>query len=480
MRIVRRHNLRNLRLRDPLSAAAILLFVLSIPAVTSRLHAGDEIEYFAYLRSLWFDGDLNFDNEYRYFHDRGIARDWGFETTFLKQTTATGLRPNYAPVGTAILWSPFYAAADLGTRAASVAGFDVRVDGYSRPYLIAVTYATAVYGFLAVLVSMSVVRRLLGEGRILVLAVWIGTPLIFYMYIAPGFSHACSAFAVALFVFAWLHVRRHWTLPGVIALGALAALMAMVREQDAFIALGPAVDFAVVFVRAIRERASNVRRLVGIAAAGVAAFGVAYLPQAAAYVVLNGRLGPDPLVQQKMYWSSPHALRVLFSPQHGAVFWTPLFVLAVIGLVAVASRRTGRDRAGMDPAVGWIATVMLIMVATQIYVSGSISTWTAAGSFGQRRFIGLTVFLAVGLAGLLKIHANRTPILLPVVAICVWWNLGLVAQFGSGMMDRQRLELQRNAYNNFVAVPARLPILAYRYLFDRSSFYKSAAVDVRP
>ena len=49
----------------------VLVFIVSLPAVTVRFYASDEIEYFAYLRSMWFDGDLSFDNEYRYFYDRG-------------------------------------------------------------------------------------------------------------------------------------------------------------------------------------------------------------------------------------------------------------------------------------------------------------------------------------------------------------------------------------------------------------------------
>ena len=43
----------------------VLVFILSLPAVTQRLYAADEIEYFAYLRSLWFDQDLSFENESR-------------------------------------------------------------------------------------------------------------------------------------------------------------------------------------------------------------------------------------------------------------------------------------------------------------------------------------------------------------------------------------------------------------------------------
>ena len=81
--------------------------------MTVRLYASDEIQYFAYLRSAWFDHDLSFDNEYRYFYDRNIARAHRFKEAFLDETSATGLRRNFAPMGSALLWSPLYAIAML-------------------------------------------------------------------------------------------------------------------------------------------------------------------------------------------------------------------------------------------------------------------------------------------------------------------------------------------------------------------------------
>ena len=36
------------------------MFALSLPAVTSRLYSSDEVQYFSYLRSLWFDHDVSF------------------------------------------------------------------------------------------------------------------------------------------------------------------------------------------------------------------------------------------------------------------------------------------------------------------------------------------------------------------------------------------------------------------------------------
>ncbi len=470
--------------------ALIVVFLISLPAVTPRFYASDEIEYFAYLRSLWFDHDLSFDNEYRYFYEHGVAQGArpredgpgyygsGFHETFLEATTETGLRINFAPIGTALLWSPFFVVADVGVRLARAFGSSVPADGFSFPYIAAVTYASAFYGFLSIVLSIVAVRRIIGTWDWTFAAVWLGTPLIFYMYVAPGFSHACSAFAVAAFVVIWLDVRREWSWSGVIALGAAAALMAMVREQDAFVASGPAVDYVIASVRMFRGGTRTMRTSVLRAVAGILALAVCFLPQAIAYIVLYGRLGPSPTVAQKMDWMSPHAWQLLTSTEHGFFFWTPLVVPAVAGLFCLALGRVRRvSIADQTGPAAWTGVLCLVMVASQIYVAGSLSTWMAANSFGQRRLVGLTVFLVVGLASLLQ-SVSSTWIrrgFSALVLVCVWWNLGLIAQFGTGLMNRDRLQLSRNVYDNFVTIPRSMPRLAYRYIFDRRSFYQTGA-----
>jgi hypothetical protein len=248
------------------------------------------------------------------------------------------------------------------------------------------------------------------------------------------------------------------------ALGALAALMTMVREQDVLIAGGVALDLAWTVVSRARE-GTDVRaiaRLIGNAVIGTAVAVLAYLPQAIAYVVLNGHLGPSPLVTRKMTWTSPHAWQVLASPEHGFLVWTPLAGLAIAGLVVMAFR--GRAR---------VAICLLVMLALQVYVAGAIESWTVAGAFGQRRFIGLTLVLVVGLAALAESARARAlrRLALTAVILAAWWNVALIVQFGTGLMDRQRLTLGANAYNAFVVVPREIPRIAYRYAFDRTSFY---------
>jgi hypothetical protein len=430
----------------------VAAFVLSLPAVTTRLYSSDEIQYFSYLRSLWFDRDVSFENEYRYFYDRGIATSDGFHETFLERQTETGRRINFATMGCAMLWAPFYAVGDVVARVTGAPA-----DGFSRPYVAAVAYGSAVYGFAALVIAILSAGRLGLDGFVPAIAIWLGTPLLFYMYVAPLFAHAGSAFAVALFIYVWLRVRERWTLRGTIGLAAAAALMAMVREQDAFFAAGVVLDFGLWaadrgLVRTLREKAAAI-------VAGAAVFAVVYAPQAAAYLALNGHVGPHSSVGRKMNWASPHALLVLFSPEHGFFFWTPLALIAIAGLV-VLLRRT---RLGLS---------LLLMVLLQVYVSGSVESWTVAGGFGQRRFVALTAALVIGYAALRAAAARRRWILTAVTLLAVYWNLALSAEFGTGLMDRQKLEPARNAYHAFVTLPRQAPSLIYRYLVDRESFYQ--------
>ncbi len=448
----------------PSAARAILfvVFLVSLPAVTTRIYASDEAEAFAWLHSWFFDRDVDFQNEYQHFYYSGQVKTPSFHETFLERTNEAERRLNFAPIGCALLWAPFYG---LGHLAALATG--APADGYSHPYVAAVAYGSAVYGFLGLLLSQSLARRLVGRGLAATLAIWIGTPLVFYMYVAPPMMHACSAFAVSLFLWIWLRVRERWSLGGVILLGAAGALMAMVREQDLLFVAGPVLDG---FRWTAQQRVRSRQPL--LALAGAASFLLAYSPQLIAYRALNGHPGPTTYVTRKMTWSAPHALQVLFSPDHGFFAWTPLALIALAGLVWFA---LGRVASPVREA-RWIGVLLLVMFALQVYVNGAVESWTVAGSFGQRRFVALTPLLIVGLAsaGVAWSAATRRGARaagIALVTLCVWWNLGLMIQFGLNRMDRGQLMLRQNAWTTFVSLPIETPGIVWRYLTNRQSFY---------
>jgi len=451
--------------------------------VTPKIRGADEIEYFSYLRSLVFDHDVEFGNEYEHFHaadPRGLA---GFKATFLDlRETETGRHINFAPLGCALLWSPFYLLAHAGVLAARAAGASVAADGYSFPYVAAAGYGSALYGLAGLLLVHDTLRRHGGFAKpaatLSVAGLWLGTPLLYYMTLAPAFSHAAGVFTVALLV--WLSLRVaarprasvwEWA-----AIGAAGGLAALVREQDALFLIIPAGTL-LTLARNEFPRRAWVTTLVRGAALGAAAF-LVFLPQLFAYRALTGRFSPSRLVARKMSWSSPHLLQVLFDPGHGLFAWSPLLLVATAGLVYLVVRSRGMNPRSLFDAGGTLRspqtpqrqTVALLALALllQVWINGAVESWTQAGAFGSRRFVSSTPIFAWGLAALLAaVPARRERLAAACVSVFVWWNVGLMVQFGLRLMDRQRLEWPRVAVNQVSAVPRHLGRAAWLFFTDR-------------
>src|SRR5262249_24384427 len=147
----------------------------------------------------------------------------------------------------------------------------------------------------------------------------------------PAMAHGASVFAATALVMAWLRVRedetatlRAWT-----AVGALGGLMALVRLQDAVLLALPVLDLAG------RRPPAWPRR----AAAFAGAVARLALVQLALWLRLyGGSFLSTVLAVNLVGGTSPHVLGVLFSPRHGLFYWTPLYVVCVLGWIAWARR----------------------------------------------------------------------------------------------------------------------------------------------
>jgi len=445
-----------------------VIFLLTLPFVSAKIRASDEIEYFVYLPSLAFDHDLEFGNEYEYFYRQSPKTLALFKGTFLdKREPETGRHINFGPIGSAVLWSPFYAFAHVAVLAARGLGAQVEADGLSKPYVAACCYASALYGFLAFLLIHSVLKRFGGfpdwVAAASAAALWLGTPCLYYLTIAPGFSHAASLFAVSLFVWLFLKARAEgggglvdWLL-----IGAAGGLMGLVREQDALFLLAPGL-FLVVETAHRRALGWGLARSTVLAATAA----IVFVPQLLVYRVLNGHFRPSRMVSEKLSYTSPHFLQVLFDPGHGLFVWTPILLFATAGLAYAALRK--RDS---------VAALLLAAFLSQVWINGALSTWTQGGAFGSRRFVAATVVFAWGLAALLLRFGPQMGrrLMAAVLVLFVWWNVSLMVQFGLRLMDRQRLEWPRVATSQFVQVPPRLARALYLFFTDPDRLAREGA-----
>jgi len=434
-------------------AALLLLFAVSLPLVTVRIYAADEMQYFAPLRSLWKDGDLDCRDEYARLLE---ARPWATEERrmLIEPSTETGVAPNFATIGVALLWTPFFALGELAARAG---GWPT--DGYSFPYLAAVCYGAAGYAFAGLLLLFDVARRELGTRAafLATLLAWWATALPFYMYVTPPMAHATSAFASAAFVWLWYRWRTSMTLPSTVALGAAGGLIALVREQNVLLMILPGFDV----LRALFDRTSR-SRAVGAGAVIGLCFVAVLVPQFLAWKVLFGHYRPG---AQRMSFFEPwpvHLGDVLFSSDHGLFSWHPVWILGLAGLLVLAARRPR------------LAVPLLLGFASLALFLGSVSNWAGGMAFGQRRMLDCLFVVTVGCAALFELLPPRIgPVL---VALLVWWNLSLLVQFGSGMIPREGpIEWRSAIHNQLVVVPRRALSIGAAYLLSPAAFTRGAS-----
>lgn len=373
------------------------------------LIGSDGTGYYMYVRSLVIDHDLSFANEY-------VRLGWPLTTP-----TATGLQPNQFAVGSGILWLPFFLAAHGLALLLNGLGVATPTDGYSYLYQTAIGVGSIVYGAAAMwLVYRTSVRYFPRTALAATLLAWFGTNIIYYMVIEPSMSHMCSLFAVALFVFLWVKWRGTMTRGRWFVLGLSGGLIAIVRQPDGVLVILPVLDLLL---------SGKMRRQSLVRAPDLLIYGAGFLVifsvQMTTWWVLYG----SPFYsgyfyggQQQFFWTAPQIGNVLFSLHHGLFLWHPVYLLGILGLLALVQR----DRA--------LALCLLAGFALQVYIIGAWWAWHQGDSFGGRMFISIIPLITLGLVGLLeRLFAPRRYALLAFLGMfLVCWNMLFLLQYRLG------------------------------------------------
>ncbi|HET7292554.1 MAG TPA: hypothetical protein VFM88_09025 [Vicinamibacteria bacterium] len=393
-------------MKRPLLAVALFLPALlaQLSRDAPRLDA-DAVEYYAHLRSLYHDRDLDFANEFEHF---GILTR-GDKTN----PTPTGHRRTIFSVGPALLWLPFYAAGDVAARAVGDAQ-----DGYSPWYVRAVCVGSLVYIVIGLLLVHALLAPLFPDTATpTVLLLLYATMLWWYATVEPVMSHPGSFFLAALALSLFWPAREALSLRRGLLLGFVIGVAATVRWQSAVLLLLPALGLA---PRLRRAPAATVRT--GLAT--LAAFAVGALPQMLAWNAIFGQylLADPPHGRDFLRLDHPYLLQTFFSSRHGLLYWTPVLWAGFLGLLAYLRR----DFRG--------ALLLLVPVAAMSYVNACSGDWWAGGSYSNRRFDSLLPFLAVGMAHAISqafAAARRRPdlALAGFGGALALWNVLLMAQY---------------------------------------------------
>ncbi len=209
--------------------AAFVLFVhfhRQIYKAENRVISWDVISYYAYLPAIFIYDDitLSFVGEYDGPHDFIIWYD----------KTEEGKRFLRYTMGMAIMYSPFFG---LGHLSAHILEYDT--GGYSTPYKFFLQLGAIVYFILGLILLRKILLRYFSElvTFITLLAVSLGTNVLFYATLENTMPHIHNFFLITLFLWFALKWHDHPSWKNSFFIGVVTGLITLVRPFDAIIVL---------------------------------------------------------------------------------------------------------------------------------------------------------------------------------------------------------------------------------------------------
>src|SRR6185437_7654785 len=311
----------------------ILIFVLTLPLVNPWVR-GDGVGYYAYARAIVVNHNLQFEpNWLRANPSFYLGRIDAPGHLRADQYTRTGHLDNHFSIGPALIWIPFLAITHVAVHGVDHLGARIPADGFSWPYIDTMAFITALAGFLGLFLSFHLARKYFSErwAFLATLAIWFTSSLLAYMYFNPSWSHAHSAFIVALFLWYWDRTRAVRTLPQWLLLGLIYGLMIDVYYPNALFLVVVLVQLAVTAARILRSGLSSKTREFRAPVLGSCVFAAALVLALLPILITRWIIYGSPLATgytegTLWHFTNPFWGQVLFSSDHGLFSWTPVLL----------------------------------------------------------------------------------------------------------------------------------------------------------
>lgn len=385
---------------------------------------------------------------YGYLQALFIRHDLGHEPPvweYVRETPTGTLNKYYC--GTAVMMAPWF-----------LIGHDLALgdpkaphDGLSGYEMKALSIGAWCYLLIGLLALRSVLRRMgIGEGSVAwtLLAIGLGTQLLQYSALQPGWSHIHSFCAIGLFL---LSVQRFaqagsaWWMP--MAAGLLA-LIILIRPVNALVLLALPVLLGEGALPALRRAISHPYLLLASAVLALTILAI----QPLLWHAQVGRWYAYGYSGEGFHWSRPEAVKVLFGFRRGLFLWAPVLLLSAAGTFRLLWHQRARG--------AW----MLGYWAANTYIISAWWIWYYGSGFGSRPFVDHYPVLALPMALLLDGLRGRMLMAARVfILACCALLLFQFWQYQEGILHQESMDRSKYAYTFLRTDPAYKGALGGNY-----------------
>lgn len=347
----------------------------------NKVIQNDVISYYAYLPAAVIFQDLNFD------FTKDLPED--FEGQIWLQQTPEGKPILRMTMGLAILWLPFFLFAHGFSHLAGISTL-----GYSWPYSLSIFIASLFYLGIGLIYLRKILLRYFSDGvtAITLILVILATNMHYYILSEPGMSHVYNFSLITLFIYHSFKWIERSGIGNSVLLGLLSGLIVLIRPVNILVVLFPVLIGISGFGQLIDRILKNWK---WIAVIGLVAI-VVWIPQMLYWKSQSGHYFFNSYMDQgRFYFLHPQIINGLFSFRKGWLIYTPLMVIALVGIM------TMRKKAGE------MFLPVILFMAGYTYVVYSWWCWWYGGSFGARPMIDVYGIMSIPLAASIQYVRNQ-------------------------------------------------------------------------
>lgn len=404
-------------------AIALIIFGSKIFFPQTNIIAADNFGYYLHLPARFI------------YDDPALKGDWinvindkyNNTPTFyqLMQTPKGGIIDRFF-CGMAILWSPAFFA---GHWAAGLLNYPT--DGFSAPY----QWALILYGAIFAIIGLFYLRKVLlkffsdGVTAVTLLIMFLGTNLFFFSGIGNDVPHVYifTLFAALIYYTIKWHEVQKWAY--MLAIGIVAGLIIAVRPSE-MIAMAIPAFWGITNLESLKNKFNLVWKYKFQVVSAILLAGIFFLPQLLYYRTYAGEYFVNVYndAGSTLNLSNPRFGYVLFGFRKGWFIYSPLSLLAVIGLIFTWKHQ----RVYFWP--------VLIYLMVNIYL---IASFTSLVSYGWRAFVQSYAILTLPLGSLIFVLARFKKVYKAIVIVLVLplfaLNIHQAWQVRMGIIDGSRM-----------------------------------------
>ncbi len=359
------------------------IFDMSLWKVNEEKYRGvikyDVISYYSYLPATVIYGDATL----------GFIKDNSFrqQQKFWYEKLENGNKLVVTSMGLSFMYAPFFFVAhwlapSLGQTA----------DGFSNIYQLMLIISGLFYAFLGLLLLRKLLLRLFDPWvtTLVLVAIALGTNLFYYSTRDAAMPHSHNFFLITLFLTLVLRWYKRPVWQNSMVLGLVFGLIALVRPSNILLLLFLLL-YGVSGWNSFVDRIQFYLKRWSLVLVMLLGFFLPWIPQFLYWKAVTGHFLFFTYAEKgaTFYWAHPHILDSLFSFRKGWLIYTPVMVLALVGLFFL--RRWARP---------WFLALLTYVIA-MVYVQSSWWCWWFGGGFGLRPYISMYPLLAIPLAFLI-------------------------------------------------------------------------------